>query len=113
MKANKNIILILSLTLALSNNLSYASEEYSNQINPTIEENNADSSSDKLADEIVKEKEKLINFIEDFKKSTNYLDSSNQIRILYDNAINFNSRSLEQDNYEWLIFSNNNLKEDI
>ena len=113
MKANKNIILILSLTLALSNNLSYASEKYTNQINPAIEENNADHSSDKLADEIVKEKEKLINFIEDFQKSTNYLESSDQIRILYDNAIDFNSRALEQDNYEWLIFSNNNLKEDI
>lgn len=113
MKANKNIILILSLTLALSNNLSYASEEYSKQINPTIEENNAKSSSDNLTDEIVKEKEKLINFVEDFKKSTNYLDSSDQIRILYDNSIVFNSRALDQDNYEWLIFSNNNLKEDI
>lgn len=113
MKANKNIILILSLTLALSNNLSYASEEYTNKINPAIEENNADSATDKLADEIVKEKEKLINFIEDFKKSTNYLDSSDQIRILYDNSIVFNSRALDQDNYEWLIFSNNNLKEDI
>lgn len=56
MKANKNIILILSLTLALSNNLSYASEEYSKQINPTIEENNAESSSDNLTDEIIKEK---------------------------------------------------------
>lgn len=113
MKVNKNIILILSLTLALSNNLSYASEEYTKQINPAIEENNADSSSDKLADEIVKEKEKLINFIEDFKKSTNYLDCSDQIRILYDNSIVFNSRALEQNNYEWLIFSNKNLKEDI
>lgn len=113
MKANKNIILILSLTLALSNNLSYASEEYTNQINPAIEENNADSATDKLADEIVKEKEKLINFIEDFKKSTNYLDCSDQIRILYDNSIIFNSRALEQNNYEWLIFSNRNLKEDI
>ena len=99
MKANKNIILILSLTLALSNNLSYASDEYSNQINPTIEENNADSATDKLADKIVEEKEKLINFIEDFKKSTNYLDSSDQIRILYDNSIVFNSRALEQNNY--------------
>lgn len=113
MKANKNIILILSLILVISNNLSYASEEYSNQINPTIEENNADSSPDNLTDEIVKEKEKLINFIEDFKKSTNYLDSSDQIRILYDNSIVFNSRALDQDNYQWLIFSNNNLKEDI
>lgn len=113
MKANKNIILILSLTLALSNNLSYASEEYTKQINPAIEENNADSATDKLADEIVKEKEKLINFIEDFKKSTNYLDCSDQIRILYDNSIVFNSRALDQDNYEWLIFSNKNLKEDI
>lgn len=113
MKANKNIILMLSLTLALSNNLSYASEEYTKQINPAIEENNADSATDNLADEIVEEKEKLINFIEDFKKSTNYLDCSDQIRILYDNSIIFNSRALDQDNYEWLIFSNKNLKEDI
>lgn len=113
MKANKNIILILSLTLVLSNNLSYANEEYTNQINPAIEENNANSSSDKLANDIVKEKEKLRNFIEDCKQSTNYLESSDQTRILHDNAIDFNSRALEQDNYEWLIFSNNNLKEDI
>lgn len=95
MKANKNIILIISLTLALSNNLSYASEEFTTQINTAIEENNADSSSDKLSDEIVKEKEKLINFIEDFKKSTNYLESSDQTRILYDNSIVFNSRALD------------------
>ena len=113
MKANKNIILILSLTIVLSNNLSYASEEYTNQVNTTIDENNADSSSNKLANEIVKEKEKLINSIEDFKKSINYLDSSDEIRILYDNALTFNSRVLDQDNYEWLLFSNNNLKEDI
>lgn len=113
MKANKNIILILGLTLVLSNNISYASEGYPNQINYAIEENNADTSSDKLADEIVKEKEKLINYIEDFKKSSNYLDSTDQIRILYDNAIVFNSRALDHDNYEWLIFSINNLKEDI
>lgn len=99
MKVNKNIILMLSLTLALSNNLSYASEKYTKQINPAKEENNAETSSDKLADEIVKEKEKLINFIEDFKKSTNYLDCSDQIRILYDNSIVFNSRALEQNNY--------------
>lgn len=113
MKVNKNIILIFSLTFVLSNNLSYASEEYTNQVNTAIDENNADSSSDKLTDEIVKEKEKLINSIEDFKKSINYLDSSDQIRILYDNALTFNSRALDKDNYEWLIFSNNNLKEDI
>lgn len=113
MKVNKNIILIFSLTFVLSNNLSYASEEYTNQVNTAMDENNADSSSDMLTDEIVKEKEKLINSIEDFKKSINYLDSSDQIRILYDNALTFNSRALDKDNYEWLIFSNNNLKEDI
>ena len=41
------------------------------------------------------------------------MNSYDQIRILYDNSIVFNSRALNQDNYQWLIFSNNNLKEDI
>lgn len=113
MKAHKNILLLLSLTLILSNNISYASEEYPNQINPAIEENNVGSSSDEMLDEIAKENDNLINFIEDFKKSTNYLDSSGEIKILYDNAINFYSRALDKDNYEWLVVSRNNLIEDI
>lgn len=115
MKANKNFFLLLALSMLLINKTSYASNEgVSNVIINSIEEDDRlILSSDDSLDEDIIEKENLENYIEEIKNSTDYIQSSKEIKILYDNAIAFNSRALDKDKIDWLEFSYNNLKEDI
>lgn len=104
---------MLILGLVLSNNIAYANEanpiENDNDIN--TEEKNFYENSTKDIDDI--KKEDLTNYIEMIRTSKDYLSSSSDNRLLYDNAIEFNSRSLETDNEKWIAFSYKNLTEDI
>lgn len=70
-------------------------------------------SSDDSLDSNLKERESLENYIEKIKNSKDYIDSSEEIKLLYDNAIEFNSRALDKDRMNWITFSNDNLKEDL
>ena len=115
MKANKYFFLIFAMSLFLVNKTSYASKEETSSA--TINFINDDSNqilspSDPLVINL-EERENFENFIEEIKNSTDYINSSKEIKILYDNAIAFNSRALDKNNIDWLAFSYANLKEDL
>lgn len=115
MKANKYFFLILVLPIMLVNKTSYASKEESSSatISSINEESNQIFSSDDSLDNNLRERENLKDYIEEIKSSTDYINSSMEIKILYDNAIAFNSRALDKDRMDWITFSNDNLKEDL
>lgn len=115
MKANKYFFLILVLPIMLVNKTSYASKEESSSatISSIYEDSNQIFSSDDSLDNNLKERERLESYIEEIKNSTNYIDSSEEIKTLYDNAIEFNSRALDKDKIDWITFSYDNLKKDI
>lgn len=106
MKAKKFIFLTLALACAFIIKPSYASYEDQDNIPMT-------TLVEKSAENILEEKQNLKNLIEETKKSPNYLEASEQIKPLYNRAIEFNSKALDKNRYEWLIFSIDNLKEDL
>lgn len=106
MKIQSSFLIILSLSLMMSNNLSYADELDNKENIQSLEIENSDNI-DTL------DNYTLLSYIEEIKNSPQYLSSNSEIKLLYDNAIDFNSRALKKDNKEWLEFSYNNLKGDI
>lgn len=115
MKANKYFFLILVLPIILVNKTSYASKEEPSSvtINSINEENDQMHSSDDYLDSNLKERENLENYIDEIKNSKKYIDSSDEIKLLYDNVIEFNSRALDKNDVDWISYSNTNIKKDI
>lgn len=115
MKATKYFFLMLVLPVMLVNKTSYASKEEPSSV--TINSINEDDaqmhSSDDSLDDNLKERENLENYIEKIKNSKDYIDSSEEIKILYDNVIEFNSRALDKNDLDWISYSNTNIKKDI
>lgn len=115
MKANKYFFLILVLPIILVNKTSYASKEEPSSvtINSINEDNDQIHSSDDSLDNNLKERENLENCIEEIKNSKDYIDSSEEIKLLYDNVIDFNSRALDKNDLDWISYSYTNIKKDI
>ena len=115
MKANKYFFLILVLPIILVNKTSYASKEEpsSATISSINEGGNQILSSDDSLDNNLKERESLENYIDEIKNSKKYIDSSEEIKLLYDNVIDFNSRALDKNDLDWISYSNTNIKKDI
>lgn len=106
MKVKKFMILTLALACAFIAKPSYANEGDQNNVPLT-------NHLEKSTEDLMEEKQNLKNLIEETKKSPNYLKASDQIKFLYNRAIEFNSKALDQDRNEWLIFSIDNLKKDL
>lgn len=115
MKANKYFFLMLVLPVMLVNKTSYASKEEPSSvtINSIIVDNDQMHSSDDSLDDNLKGRENLENYIEEIKNSKDYIDSSEEIKLLYDNVIEFNSRALDKNDLDWISYSNTNIKKDI
>ena len=115
MKANKYFFLMLVLPVMLVNKTSYASKEEPSSvtINSINEDNDQMHSSDDSLDDNLKGRENLENYIEKIKNSKDYIDSSEEIKLLYDNVIEFNSRALDKNDLDWISYSNTNIKKDI
>ncbi|WP_311538163.1 hypothetical protein [uncultured Anaerococcus sp.] len=96
----------LALACAFIAKPSYANEGDQNNVPLT-------NHLEKSTEDLMEEKQNLKNLIEETKKSPNYLKASDQIKFLYNRAIEFNSKALDQDRNEWLIFSIDNLKKDL
>lgn len=109
MKANKYIFLSLAFSLIFANNTGFANEDI-NKSDSVVE--NFYEATD-LSDIISKEKERLLEYISEIKNSSNYIKSSDEIKSLYDNSIEFNSRSLQNEDSKWLAYSYDRLKGDI
>lgn len=114
MKTNKYIIFIIAFAAVFANETSYASQvDKENTRIPIFNNQNYSLSSEDSFDKIQSKKESLLDLIQEIKTSSNYIDSSEEIKLLYDNSIIFNSRSIETDNAEWISYSFSNLKSDI
>lgn len=115
MKANKYFFLILVLPIILVNKTSYASKEEpsSATISSINEGGNQILYSDDYLDSNLKERESFENYIEEIKNSKDYIDSSEEIKLLYDNVIGFNSRALDKNDLDWISYSYTNIKKDI
>ena len=115
MKANKYFFLILVLPIILVNKTSYASKEEPSSvtINSINEDNDQMHSSDDSLDNNLKKRENLENYIDEIKNSKKYIDSSEEIKLLYDNVIEFNSRALDKNDLDWISYSYTNIKKDI
>ncbi len=106
MKTKKFMILTLALSCAFMAKPSYANEGDQNNIPLT-------NHLEKSTEDLMEEKQNLKKLIEETKKSPNYLEASDQIKFLYNRAIEFNSKALDQDRNEWLFFSIDNLNKDL
>ncbi|EEI86978.1 hypothetical protein HMPREF0072_0533 [Anaerococcus lactolyticus ATCC 51172] len=114
MKTKKYIIYILALAAIFTNGTTYASQiDKENTRIPNYNSQNFSLNSEDSLREIQNKKENLLKLIEEIKTSPNYINSSEEIKLLYDNSIIFNSNSMQKDNTEWIAYSLNNLKEDI
>lgn len=114
MKTNKYILFILAFAAIFANETSYTSQvDKENTRIPIFNNQNYSLNSEDSFDEIQSKKESLLDLIQEIKTSSNYIDSSEEIKLLYDNSVIFNSRAIETDNAEWISYSFNNLKEDI
>ncbi|WP_297281784.1 hypothetical protein [uncultured Anaerococcus sp.] len=113
MKFKKYTFLILVLNLVLSSKISYANEMDPRQNNNNIRLEEENPNENFYEDSADVKKEELTNYIETIKTSEDYLSASPDNKVLYDNAIEFNSRALETDNEKWIAFSYYNLEKDI
>ncbi|MDU1829055.1 hypothetical protein, partial [Anaerococcus sp.] len=78
MKIQSSFLIILSLSLMMSNNLSYADELDNKENIQSLEIENSDNI-DTL------DKYTLLSYIEEIKNSPQYLSSNSEIKLLYDN----------------------------